>query len=488
MSDFKGGLLTMKRLQQLFQNQNRVSDKLPTKKRFDVRYWFLGFAIPIVLIAIFPRYGDLNSHTNVTKSAYAFNDSTRATTHIDALRGKDNVLMVMAFSGGGSRAAYLSGSVMLGMQDVVDGVDLLQEVDGMSSVSGGSLPAAYYGISVDPGMDGADARVWDEPTVKELMTRNYIARWFGNWFWPWNIVRYWLTAWDRTDIMAQTMADNLYDTPSNGNDLTLGNLRDDRPFLVLNATNGSSEDGDFGRLFTFTDEQFSELNSDINQYELARAVMGTATFPSVFSYMTIKDCSDAVDQSCKENHNQEDRYVHIFDGGNFDNLGLTTASTMIDHAVKKYDDIDAVVVILVDAYTGKSGVSKTVSDSRGFMDFIVDTNFIDASSSLLSANRNVQLARFSDTLKTQLEGAGIDQGRGLFYHITLDDIGDPVLRTRLKDISTNFFISEENAGYIDQAMAQLMTPDNHCLVSAAEIIQGGQRSGDFDCRYITKSN
>ena len=473
-------------LHQLFNKHNRVSNKLPTKKRFDVRYWLLGFSIPIGLIAIFPRYGDLNSHTNVTKFAYAYNEPTRATTRINALRGKDNVLMVMAFSGGGSRAAYLSGSVMLGMQSAIEGVDLLQEVDGMSSVSGGSLPAAYYGISVDPGSDESDARVWDEPTVKELMTRNYIARWFGNWFWPWNIVRYWLTAWDRTDIMAQTMADNLYDTPSSGHDLSLGDLREDRPFLVLNATNGSSEDGDFGMLFTFTEEQFNTLNSDINRYELARAVMGTATFPSVFSYMTIKDCSDAVDQSCKENHEQEDRYVHIFDGGNYDNLGLTSASTMIGHAVSEYDDIDAVVVILVDAYTGKSGVSKTVSDSRGFMDFIIDTNFIDASSSLLSANRNVQLTRFSDTLKHQLEGAGIDQDRGMFYHISLDDIGDIELETQLKAISTNFFISEENTGYIDQAMEQLMTSDNHCLMSAAAIIQGGERSGDFDCRYLAE--
>src|SRR2546430_13672047 len=36
-----------------------------------------------------------------------------------------------------------------------------------------------------------------------LFRSNYIARWIGNWFWPLNIAKFWLTAFDRTDIMAQ---------------------------------------------------------------------------------------------------------------------------------------------------------------------------------------------------------------------------------------------------------------------------------------------
>ncbi len=64
------------------------------------------------------------------------------------------IALILAFSGGGTRAAALSYGVMEELRDtevVIDGQPkrLLDEVDRISSVSGGSFTAAYYGLHGD---------------------------------------------------------------------------------------------------------------------------------------------------------------------------------------------------------------------------------------------------------------------------------------------------------------------------------------------------
>ena len=60
----------------------------------------------------------------------------RATFEIQQPRGEKDVLVVLCLSGGGSRAAWFSAATMLRLEQVVDGINLLHEVDVISSVSG----------------------------------------------------------------------------------------------------------------------------------------------------------------------------------------------------------------------------------------------------------------------------------------------------------------------------------------------------------------
>ena len=74
-------------------------------------------------------------------------------------RERGNTLIYLAFSGGGTRAAALAYGVMKALKDTVIEVDgkprtMLAEVDTLSGVSGGSFPAAYYGLFED--------RIFDE--------------------------------------------------------------------------------------------------------------------------------------------------------------------------------------------------------------------------------------------------------------------------------------------------------------------------------------
>jgi len=322
-------------------------------------------------------------------------------------RHKD-VLVLLALSGGGSRAALLSGLSMLQMQDV-DGVDVLSDVDLISSVSGGSLAAAYYAVSGDENAASVDAeieatcgqsvsgRVWSTKEVTRLMTKNYILPWVGNWFWPDNIALYWFSTYDRTDMMAQTFADNLFDTSIVGRDLRMSELNPSRPNLIVNATQGSPNDlrggtrsNEFGQPFTFTEEDFAAICSRVDTYEISRAVMASATFPGVFNFMTLKNRCPGGD------------YVHLFDGGNSDNLGLTSIKRELwnlndpaeNASGPKLSDYRKIIVILIDAYTDSNGVDEHDNDPRKWYDYVVDTNFITATDSLLAKNRDNLVAQF----------------------------------------------------------------------------------------------
>jgi len=387
--------------------------------------------------------------------------SGRASFNIKEDRGNEKVLTLLALSGGGSRAAYFSASVMLRLQDVFEDIDLLKEIDLISSVSGGSLPAAYYCISMDPGATkGAvkSNRLWNNSTVKRLMARNYLYKWIGNWFWPTNVFKYWFTSYDRSDIMAQTFSDNLYDKRTFGYDLRFRDLNPERPYLIINATDATEERVDcsnsirhFGEVFTFTDEDFnSQLHSNIGRYKISRAVMASAAFPAVFNYMTLRDYCNR-------------RYVHVFDGGNSDNLGLKSLSTVID---LNRDNYDKIIVILVDSHVEAKGIDNKEYDPRSLFSYVMDMNMMDSFDSLLESNRIDLLDKFESEAK--------NDNTMEFWHIKFDDVKDSDLKKKLNKIPTNFMISKSkeknHLNLIDRAVNDLISKGNPKLDLIRQIL------------------
>ena len=240
-------------------------------------------------------------------------------------------------------------------------MNLLDEVDVISSVSGGSIAAAYDCITADEGEEKASSgRRWNRDSVRDQMSKNYQMRWIGNWFWPWNIARYWFTAYDRADIMAKTFSDNWSDSRIFGWELTFEDLNPERPYLLINATDATQhkrEELHFGEVFTFTTEDFTDkLGSDIERYSVGRAVMASACFPSAFAYMTLRDYR----QEKKREH------VHVFDGGNADDLGLASLSRLIMQLENGPPEArpDRYVVISIDAFTDPPGVNRHAAAPR----------------------------------------------------------------------------------------------------------------------------
>ena len=209
-------------------------------------------------------------------------------------------------------------------------------------------------------------------------------------------------------------------------------------------------------MFPFTREQFKrQLDSSIDDYPVAWGVMASAAFPGVFSFVTLRDFRPGAE-------NARPHYMHVFDGGNSDNLGLTSAKRII---LANRDRYRHFVVLLVDSHISKRGAARDKPDVR---DRVVDMNFMSSFGTLLDSVRQQEVEEFK---------SGVLDGQDLadkltFWHMTFDDVRDAELRSKANTIPTTFKISRENAEVIEQCVNDLY----------ARIIPNCRRfSGCFAC-------
>ena len=313
--------------------------------------------------------------------------------------------------------------------------------------------------------------------MKGLLATNFIRPWVERWFNPINAFKFWFTAFDRTDIMAGVLSRTLFTRGLTRRELRIRDLDPKRPYLLMNATdvteNADGEDH-FGRIFTFTDEDFrAKLNSDVSRYSLARAVMASSCFPVVFNSMTLRDYRDP---SAKRA-----RYLHVFDGGNADNLGLETAKEVIlrEHRKTKRDGspkYSHCVVILVDADTDYPGIDRNSPDARGVVGHFADLNVIGTIESLMERNRETTVKEFQVGHLKRPEGEEVQNLA--FWHIKFSDVpeseddpaGEGKLVRRLLQIRTDFKISSDDCRRIDKAVSLLVVPNVAALREIHDVL------------------
>lgn len=340
------------------------------------------------------------------------------------LETNDRRFVGLTISGGGSRAANFGAAVMLEL----DRLGWLPAVDVISGVSGGTLPATYYPLVLKRG--GA----FDEATVKAAMGADFQGIWLWRWLLPHNIFRYWFTDFTRSDIMVQVFNKKLYGEATFG-DLPL------RPKLLLNATTRNDH-----TRFTFTDESFQRIHSTLAHYRVANAVNASSAFPGAFDDVTLEQYSM-----------QEPRYLHLYDGGPMDNLGVQAMMEYLQRAVAgrslKTLFPEGCVIFVVDATpdTDNAGLAHMQS-SRTTLDYFVNTNALDSVDAMLTVSRttllrgmglttidqdSVGFVRLSDLNRCQCE----------VRHIALRHLpyinGQDELAGRALKIATKFYVSEE---------------------------------------------
>src|SRR5437016_9153537 len=127
-----------------------------------------------------------------SRTGYRFENTAFSTN-------SDDLLLMLAFSGGGTRAAALDYGVLeelarTGVGPPSQQHRLLDEVDLISSVSGGSFTAAYYALWGDRIFSDFEPQFLKKRVHNALRLR-ILA--------PWNAVRLFSPTFDRSDLAAE---------------------------------------------------------------------------------------------------------------------------------------------------------------------------------------------------------------------------------------------------------------------------------------------
>lgn len=218
-----------------------------------------------------------------------------------AIVDNDGYFVGIAISGGGSRSANFSAACMFQLQRL----GVLQHVDYLSTVSGGSITGAYYCASAD--------ELWNPGEVQKRFTHSFASDLLVQTLLPWNVVGMTVSHLDRSDLLANTFRNNLFTRGTK--ELTFRDLREDRPRLIINATDLQS-----GKPFQFSNEMFDQLNSDLSDYPLSYAVAASSSVPVLLHHVTLRDYSTTYKQ-----------YRHLVDGGVTDNLGIQTLVSLFEN-------------------------------------------------------------------------------------------------------------------------------------------------------------
>ena len=306
-----------------------------------------------------------NLPSNVPFTKVAPSDATGPARNIAG----QNVV-ALSFSGGGMRAAAFSFGVLKALNaSSPSGHDVLDDVTLISSVSGGSLTAAYYGLH------GKDTL----STFREkVLLRDMEANMRLSALAPENLLRVLSGGLnDRTNLVSW-LDSQVFDGA------TFADIYARRkPDIWINAS-----DLYHRTPFPFIPPLFHALCSDLSKFSVAEAVSASMAVPLVFSPIVLKtypqDCAIAADPwveralsgpiisktvqaSAKAMQSYRDpgrmRYVKLVDGGVTDNYGL--ASILLGRSISRtsYGPLtqrDAVTMrrllfLVVDAGRGPSG-------------------------------------------------------------------------------------------------------------------------------------
>lgn len=187
---------------------------------------------------------------------------------------QDKLFVALSFSGGGTRAAALSYGVLSKLQEIRMGrndgaLRLLDEVDVISSVSGGSFTSAYYGLFGE--------RIFKD-YKERFLYRDLQGELAIELFKPWNWMRLASPYYSRIDMAAEFYDRTIFDGALFQTLVDRGR----RPYVAMNATNMTT-----GDRFTFTQEEFDLIGSDLAAFPVARAVAASSAFPFLLSPVSL---------------------------------------------------------------------------------------------------------------------------------------------------------------------------------------------------------
>ena len=246
----------------------------------------------------------------------------------------DELLLYLTFSGGGTRAAAFSYGVLEEFRKTEVTIKgekrrLLDEVDVISSVSGGSFTAGYYGLFGERIFEDFEGKFLKKDIEGALLANMLLN--------PYNWARLPSPYFGRSDLAADYYDRNVFDHGTFG-DI----LKRKGPMIHLNTTDMVS-----GIRLSFNQDSFDIICSDVSKFPVARAAAASSAVPMVLTPVTVNNYAGTCGFSLPEAYGkvlkerdltsrqyhlvdsvehylepEKVRYIHLVDGGVADNLGV----------------------------------------------------------------------------------------------------------------------------------------------------------------------
>lgn len=248
-------------------------------------------------------------------------------TNVAATPQQDETFLILTFSGGGTRAAALAYGVLqeLANTRIATGT-LLDEVDAISSVSGGSFTAAAYVLAGHMPMPE-----FERNFLRHNVQRDLLFAALNPLHWP----RLLSPHFSRIDLASEYYDERIFGQK------TFADVPRSRPYLLINST-----EMDIGSRFEWTQEQLDPICTDLQPMKVARAVAASSAFPVLLTAVTLRNHQGTCGYSEPEwvANAMEDKFVNparfrtaielraygdpgrrflqLMDGGVADNIGL----------------------------------------------------------------------------------------------------------------------------------------------------------------------
>ncbi len=387
----------------------------------------------------------------------------------------DDLLVVIAISGGGTRAAALGYGVLEELRRtevIVHGKKhrLLDEVDVISAVSGGTFPATYYGLRGEKTFEEFEAKVLSRKFEGELAQRIVLNP--VNWF------RLSSGTFGKSDLFAELYDETVFDHA------TFADLqRANGPLVIINGTDVTT-----GARFSFTQDQFDAICGDLSKVTLARAVATSTALPPLLTPISFENRGGTCNRkpaawetaaeaaasgsetpgrallrarALQSYADPQRPYIHIFDGGLSENLGLAevirafeimkvapdeTVPPMLRHARK-------IVVIAVNALRFPE-VDWDKSDASPDTETLTDQMWsipVDR----ITLDGIEQVRDKLDAWQASAPAGGPDR-RAYLALVTFDNLKDPAERDYFRRVPTRLQLPKEQVDKLREVAGRLL--------------------------------
>ncbi|MDP1651177.1 MAG: patatin-like phospholipase family protein [Rhodocyclaceae bacterium] len=359
----------------------------------------------------------------------------------------DNLLVILTFSGGGTRAAAFAYGVLNALKSTPlqrhgATTNLFDEIDVVAGVSGGSITAAYLAAFGD-----GIFRDFEPTFLKADFQGALLSRTRS----PGNALQLSSPWFGRGHLLAEQLDETLF------RGTTYGDLaaRRTRPFLLVTATDLTQGTG-----FEFSQDQFDILCSRLDKVPLAVAVAASSAVPLVLSPLTVRNyagncapsTSPRVAATAGAYLDAEKRpFIHLVDGGLSDNLAVRW---IIDNIARSgglakpiehngFRNVDKLVIINVNAAQGPN-ISLDRSDRIPSIAEVIDAV---SSANLARRSRETQeilvssTAQWREKLRSAARTGSLALSTSIDLYVidvSLQTHPNPRLREELQAIPTTF--------------------------------------------------